>query len=79
MDVLKNIKSYNNFDPRSEIRACLNLLSEIEDQFTPTDILRILGYTECNEMRSLVVFIAEENGFICKSRGRGITIFCIPF
>lgn len=79
MDVIKNKKSYCEFDPVGEIKACIQLLGEIEERFTPTDVLRVLGYTECNELRTLVVCIAKKEGFVCKNAGKGIAIFCIPF
>lgn len=79
MDILKNKCSYEEFDPVGEIRACVRLLGEIEVKFTPTDVLRVLGYTECNELRSLVVYISKKEGFVCKSSGKGIVIFNVPF
>lgn len=76
---LKNKKSYSNFDPVSEIGACIDLFVCEHPRFTPTDVLRFLKYTECNEMRTLVVVIAEKKGFVCKDAGKGVTIYGIPF
>ena len=73
--LLSSAKYYSDFDPISEIAAATDLLGESRGKFTPTDVLRMLGYTECKEMRSLVVIVAEMNGYRVGKSGKGFAIF----
>lgn len=72
--MIENNRYYAEFDPLQEISAAIDLLCGCNKSCTPTDVLRLLGYTECNELRTLIVVVAESRGYVVKKSGRGMKI-----
>ena len=72
MNILKS--SYENKSVLGEIDSCIELLCMEQGRCTPTDVLRFLGYTECKELRKLVLDRAIWLEFDVKSSGRGYAI-----
>jgi hypothetical protein len=76
---LSNKQSYEDFDPLGEIEAALDLLTGESSKITPTDVLRFLKYTECKELRTLVLVVAAKKGMVIAHRGKGCAIYAVPF
>lgn len=70
----KTKEAYCERDIISEIEAAVNLLCESRGFCTPTDVLRLIGLPETNELRTVVLNVATRNEFPVKSSGRGYRI-----
>lgn len=69
-----NKSAYSNQGVLDAIAASIELLCSEYKECTPTDVLRLAKCDESNCMRSIVIEIAERNGYRIISSGRGYKI-----
>lgn len=62
-----------------EIEAGIHLLCDCNGRCTPTDVLRVVELPETNELRTLVINLAERLEYTIKSSGRGYVILDVIF
>lgn len=70
-----NKQSYESKSVLDEVDAAIELLCMEHGRCTPTDVLRLLKFTECSEMRRLIIDRSISMEYVVKSSGRGYVIF----